>query len=118
MKRLVCAALITAFFALSSPADVSAQAWIFVGGGATIPTGDFSDFPGDTDGANTGWQGGVGAQFLIGELGLSVGPRVFYGSNNHDTPATRQTSTAVRLWLITASAIRRQRTRSCGVSSV
>ncbi len=85
MKRLVCAALTIAFFALSAPADVSAQASIFVGGGAAIPTGDFSDFPGDTDGANTGWQGTVGAQFLVGESGLSVGPRVFYGSNNHDT---------------------------------
>ena len=53
---------------------------------ATIPVGDFSDFPEvGTDGANTGRQGTAGAQFAVGEAGLSVGPRVYYGSNNHDT---------------------------------
>ncbi len=88
MKRLICAALLATFFALSAPADSSAQTSIFVGGGATIPTGDFSDFDGDgagTDGASTGWQATAGAQFVVGEGGFSVGPRVFYGSNNHET---------------------------------
>ncbi len=84
MKRVFYVALAAAFFALSAPADSSAQTSIFVGGGASIPTGDFSDFGGG-DGANTGWQGMVGAQFAIGESGLTAGPRVFYGSNSHDT---------------------------------
>ena len=84
MKRLFCLALATTFLALASPAVSSAQTSIFIGGGATIPTGDFSDFGGG-DGANTGWQGTAGAQFAIGESGLTAGPRLFYGSNNHDT---------------------------------
>ena len=88
MKRLICSVLVTAFFALTVPADSSAQTSIFIGGGATIPTGDFSDFDGDgagTDGASTGWQATAGAQFAIGEGGFTVGPRVFYGSNSHET---------------------------------
>jgi hypothetical protein len=88
MKGFFCVALATAFFALSAPADSSAQTSIFVGGGATVPTGDFSDFDGDgagTDGASTGWQATAGAQFAIGGGGFTVGPRVFYGSNNHET---------------------------------
>jgi len=84
MKRLFCLALATTFLALSAPADSSAQTSVFIGGGATIPVSDFSDFGGG-DGANTGWQGTAGAQFVIGEAGLTAGPRVFYGSNNHDT---------------------------------
>ena len=88
MKRLICAVLVTTFFALSAPADSSAQASIFVGGGASVPTGDFSDFDGDgagTDGASTGWQATAGAQFAVGGGGFTVGPRVFYGSNSHET---------------------------------
>jgi hypothetical protein len=84
MKRLVCVALATILFVLSASADASAQTSIFVGGGATIPTGDFKDFGGG-DGANTGWTAMAGAQFAAGESGLTVGPRVFYGSNKHDT---------------------------------
>ena len=71
-----------------APADSSAQTSIFVGGGATIPVSTFSDFDDDgagTDGASTGWQATAGAQFIIGEGGFSVGPRVFYGSNSHET---------------------------------
>lgn len=84
MKRFSIV-LTAAFFALSAPADSSAQVGgIFIGGGVTIPTGDYSDFGGG-DGANTGWQGMAGAQFAIGESPVTAGPRVFYGSNNHET---------------------------------
>ena len=86
MKRLVYAALASAFFALSAPADSSRRCRYSSGGGATIPVSDFSDFPGvGTDGANTGWQGTLVAQFAVGEAGLFCRPRVYYGSNNHDT---------------------------------
>ncbi len=92
MKRLLCAALATTFFALSAPAHVFAQNSIFIGGGATLPVSDFSDFNGDLagdEGANTGWQGTVGAQFAVGDAGFSVGPRVHYGSNSHDTSGNK-----------------------------
>ena len=104
MKRLFCLALATTFLALSAPADSSAQTSIFVGGGATIPVSDFSDFDGagaGTDGANTGWQGTVGALFAVGEAGLAVGPRVYYGSNSHETTGDKTNlfgGTAVALY--------------------
>ena len=88
MKRLVCAVLATAVVALLAPTDSSAQSTVFIGGGATIPVSTFSDFDGDgagTDGASTGWTATAGAQFVVGEGGFSVGPRVFYGSNSHET---------------------------------
>lgn len=86
LKRVFRTALATAVVALSAASDASAQAAISVAGTATIPTGDYSDFVfGAGDGANTGWQGTVVALFGVGDGGLSVGPRVYYGSNNHDT---------------------------------
>jgi hypothetical protein len=87
MKRIVCATLALALLVISAP-DASAQVSAFVGGGVTIPMGDFADFNGDAagdEGANTGWQAAAGVLFAVGESGLSVGGRGFYGSNNHDT---------------------------------
>lgn len=84
MKRL--AAIASSFLlalALLMPATAQAQA-VFVGGGATVPTGDFSDFGGG-DGANTGWMGFGGVLFPVGDAGLSAGAEAFYGSNSHDT---------------------------------
>ena len=89
MKRLGCTVLAIAFFGLMSPLHASAQVAAFVGGGVTIPMGDFADFNGDAagdDGANTGWQASAGVLVPVGEAGLSVGARGFFGINKHDTP--------------------------------
>ncbi|MDH3208625.1 MAG: hypothetical protein OEO79_18640 [Gemmatimonadota bacterium] len=83
MKRLVCAALALAFFGLAAPSDSSAQANVFIGGGVTSPTADFKDF-GDGDGANLGWMATGGVQMPVGDAGLALGVRGFYGTNNHD----------------------------------
>ena len=83
MKRFTCITFAVAF-ALSSPAHSSAQSSIFVGGAATFPVGSLGG-SGRAFGANTGWQGTVGAQFAMGESGLTLGPRVYYGSNAWET---------------------------------
>jgi len=85
MKRLSCVALATGFFALSAPADSSAQTSIFVGGGATFPVGSIAS-SGFFVGADTGWQGTAGAQFAIGASGFTVGPRLYFGTNKSETP--------------------------------
>ena len=82
MKRFVCAALASAFFALSAPADSFAQASVFLGGGTTIPVSDYNDF------AKVGWQGHGGVLAPVGEAGeatVVVGAEGYFGSNNHDT---------------------------------
>ena len=88
MKRLATAALGLALVGLAVPAHTSAQVAIVASGGVTIPMGDFADFNGDEagdEGANRGWQASAGVLFPVGDAGLSVGARGFYGSNSHDT---------------------------------
>jgi hypothetical protein len=79
MKRFTCITFAVAF-SLSSPAHSPAQSSIFVGGAATFPVGSLGGSA-RAFGADTGWQGTVGAQFVMGESGLTLGPRVYYGSN-------------------------------------
>jgi hypothetical protein len=79
MMRFV--ALSASVLALA-PANTSAQASVFIGGAATFPVGSLTS-EGGFAGANTGWQGTIGAQFAVGQSGLTLGPRVYYGSNQH-----------------------------------
>ena len=67
---------------LMLPTQVVAQS-AFVGGGITIPNGDYSDF-GDGDGAKTGYMAMGGVSFPIGEGNLSVFGEGFYGMNDHE----------------------------------
>jgi hypothetical protein len=80
MKRSLFVVLLAAFWALSAPADSSAQAAIAVGGGITFPTGDYGDY------ANTGWLAHAGVGFPVGDAGLSVGAAGYFGANNHEPP--------------------------------
>lgn len=59
----------------AAPAATQAQ-YIWVGGGAAIPTGDFGDV------ASTGVQGVVGIGFPLGESGFGIGVEGSYGSNS------------------------------------
>ena len=85
MKRLFCAALATAFFALSTPVDSSAQGQgsVFFGGGATFPVSDFGEL------AKTGWQGWGGVLVPVSDAGISLGFEGFYGKNNHETDGNK-----------------------------
>jgi hypothetical protein len=78
MKRTVCLALAGAFYAMAAAGGVSAQATIVLGGGLSLPTGDYNTY------AKPGWLGHAGVDFPVGDAGLSVGAHGFFGSNNHD----------------------------------
>jgi hypothetical protein len=71
-----------AVLSFTLPTQVSAQG-VFIGAGATIPTGDYSDF-GDGDGAKTGWMVEGGFAFPLGESGLAGFVEGLYGSNSHE----------------------------------
>lgn len=66
-----------AFVSFALPNQASAQG-IFLGAGATFPTGDYGEY------ADAGWmvEGGIG--FPLGENGLQVFADGLYGSNKHD----------------------------------
>lgn len=78
MKRVWSVAALAAAFSLFAADDASAQAGVFLGGGATMPTGDFGDV------ADVGWMGFGGVTFPVGQDGLFMGAEGFYGNNAHD----------------------------------
>ncbi len=78
MKRSAGPLFLAMLLALAVPTLASAQASIFLGAGATIPTGDYGDY------AKTGWMGQAGAVFNVGSKGLFVAGEGFLGSNKHD----------------------------------
>ena len=65
------------FALLLVPAVANAQVMLFLGGGPTFPSGEYSDY------ANTGWMGHAGVGFAVGPRGLTAGVDAFYGQNNH-----------------------------------
>lgn len=67
---------------VSSSAQGQAKPYVFLGGGASIPTGHFKS----SDGAKTGWiaTGGIGAD--VGKKGLWIEAEGYYGSNKHTAP--------------------------------
>jgi opacity protein-like surface antigen len=77
MKSRTLLSFAAAALFLMVPSSLFAQS-IFVGGGATFPTGEFGDY------ADTGWIGVAGVLFPVGEGGLNVGVEGFYGQNNHN----------------------------------
>ena len=85
MKRLFCATLTTAFFALSTPVDSSAQGDLFFGGGVTFPVSDYGEL------AKTGWQGWGGVLVPVSDAGISLGFEGFYGQNSHETEGNKTT---------------------------
>lgn len=50
----------------------------FLGGGVTVPSGEYNDY------AQTGWLGNAGILFDIGEQGLWIAGEAMYGHNSHD----------------------------------
>jgi opacity protein-like surface antigen len=73
-KRSVLLVAAFAFMAFAVPAQ--AQTTLYIGGGATFPTGDFGD-------SSTGWMGAGGVIFGLGDGGFGVGGEVFYGQNSY-----------------------------------
>jgi len=87
MRRILRAAVVgTAAILLSTAAQAQSAAWIWAGGGATVPVGDYGDY------AKTGWMAVAGVGVPIGGQGLSVGGEVLYGSNKHDDTSGDKTN--------------------------
>lgn len=78
MRRTTVLSVLVLTLALLLPTAGQAQAFLFLGGGATLPTGDFGKY------AGTGWMLGGGVGFPVGDKGLMVGAEGFYGANSHD----------------------------------
>ena len=74
LKRLVVPVLVAL---LSVPAVANAQVMLYLGGGPTFPSGEYSDY------ANTGWMAHAGVGVPVGPKGLMAGVDAFYGQNNH-----------------------------------
>jgi hypothetical protein len=73
-----------AVLSFSVPDRVSAQG-IYLGGGVTIPMGDYKEFSEDPeDGAKTGFMTFGGVSFPINQEGLSVYGEGFFGKNDHE----------------------------------
>jgi hypothetical protein len=79
MARRIISFLLAALAILVLAAPVRAQTtpYVYFGGGASIPMGDYADY------ANTGWlvNGGIGTSF--GDKGLWADIGLLYGTNNH-----------------------------------
>ena len=62
----------------STPARAQGQKpSFFVGGGVTIPVGEYGDY------AKTGWLGNAGVTVGVGKKGAWVGGEGFFGANKH-----------------------------------
>jgi hypothetical protein len=85
MRGLVAFSATTLFILVVMPPEARGQTSVFVGLGSTVPVGTLTD-SGPFTGANAGWQGTIGVRRLIGESGLALGARIFYGKNGYDAP--------------------------------
>ena len=77
MKRIVSVVLAAGGALLLSAASAQAQVSVGVGGGLTIPTGDFGD------GFKTGWHGIANVGYDL-PSGIGLRGDFFYGQNNVD----------------------------------
>jgi opacity protein-like surface antigen len=71
------ACLILSLFLTAAAVPLQAQLGFFVGGGATMPSGDFGDY------ARTGWMALGGMNFGVG-MPVSFRAEGMYGSNSHE----------------------------------
>lgn len=78
MKRWTATLTAATVAGLLAAAPASAQ-YLFLGGGATIPTGEFKD-----DNAKTGWIATGGVGFDIGTRGLWAELQGYFGNNSYE----------------------------------
>lgn len=81
MKRSVVAAIVLIVLGILQPERASSQISIDVSVGTTVPTDAFGEI------AKVGWIGLLGVAMPVGDAGLSVGARGFFGSNGHERPS-------------------------------
>jgi len=76
MPRSVSVFFILVALVVVGPSAASGQAYVFAGGGVTIPSNDFGEY------ADAGWTSTAGVLVPIG-TGLLLGGQGFYGRNGH-----------------------------------
>lgn len=86
MTRKCVRTVVVAFLFALTPTAVSAQVYLFLGGGGTFPTNNFGNF------AKNGWVVSGGAGFPLGQEGVSVAVEGFYGENQHEGSAGGKTN--------------------------
>lgn len=79
MRRFVVPMVLGALAMTAASSRAEAQAYVFFGGGATIPTGDYGTY------AKTGWMAQAGLGVDIGSKGAFLEAEGFFGSNKHET---------------------------------
>ncbi len=77
MKRFLGVGAILALVSLLAPSPGAAQ-YLYFGGGATFPTGDYGDY------ADTGWLGVAALLVSVGDSGAWWQVEGFFGQNNHN----------------------------------
>lgn len=97
VRRLSLLAAVVAFVGLALPTQAEAQWTLYVEGGATFPSGDFSDF------AKTGWMGIGGFVYQLSS-GIGLGAEGFYGSNNHKDDVFGTVSSVANFSAVAAAA--------------
>jgi len=86
MNRFVAGALAGLMVGSLGATTGSAQPSIYVGGGPSIPIGEYGDF------AKTGWLAVAGLVVPVGPKGRSIGGELMYGSNKHDDTSGDKTN--------------------------
>lgn len=84
MRRFAVPMVLGALAMTAVASRAEAQAYIFFGGGASVPVGDFADY------AKTGWlvQGGLGID--LGSKGAFLEGEAFFGSNSHENTSFKE----------------------------
>ena len=85
MTRKCLPTVVVALLFALTPAAVSAQVYLFLGGGGSFPVNNFGNF------AKNGWVVSGGAGFPLGQEGVSLAIEGFYGENQHEV-ADRKTN--------------------------
>ena len=86
MTRKCMPTVVVAFLFALTPAALSAQTYLFLGGGGSFPVNNFGNF------AQSGWLVSAGAGFPLGQEGVSVAVEGFYGENKHEGAAGGKTN--------------------------
>jgi hypothetical protein len=86
MKRFVPGLTLALLLAGGTATPATGQIGFVLGGGATIPMGDFGDF------AATGWMALAGAKLGLPLLPIQFRVEGLYGQNAHDGPTTDKTN--------------------------
>lgn len=82
----VLGAVLVAATIIGAEASAQGSKYLYLGGGATIPMGDYKEF------AKTGWMGSIGLGTSLGSGNMFAFVDGFYGKNSHEGVADESTT--------------------------